>query len=253
VKVSSAYGMIANRLRRHDVYSKAEYWDKKAEELDGHSISMWPNNHLNELYHHEQTAVIDRVLPDVAGRRALDVGCGTGRMTRYLASRGAIVKGIDFASRAIEIAKHAGGSAGNPTYVVQSIFDLDDREQYDVVLSWGSVAIASRNVVELRDALGRLYRSLRPGGEILLLEPIHRGFLHRVLNLHVDEFASEMTAARFDVVEVTDMHFWPARMVLGYFQVPRPITQAVYHAGQRLMTRAFPRMGDYKAIHAVRR
>jgi 2-polyprenyl-3-methyl-5-hydroxy-6-metoxy-1,4-benzoquinol methylase len=244
--------MIANRLRRGEVYSKAEYWDKKAEELDGHSISMWPNNHLNELYHDEQTAVIDRVLPDLAGRRALDVGCGTGRMTRYLASRGAIVKGIDFASRAIDIAKQTN-PAVNPTYAVQSIFDLDDREQYDLVLSWGSVAIASRTVVELRDALGRLYRSLRPGGEMLLLEPIHRGFLHRVLDLHVDAFVSEMTAVRFDVLEVSDMHFWPARMVLGYFQVPRPITQLVYHAGQRLMARAFPRMGDYKAIHAVRR
>jgi 2-polyprenyl-3-methyl-5-hydroxy-6-metoxy-1,4-benzoquinol methylase len=252
VKVSSAYGMIANRLRRHDIYSKAEYWDKKAEELDGHSVSMWPNNHLNELYHHEQTAIIERILRDVAGRRALDVGCGTGRMTRYLASRGAIVKGIDFAARAIDIAKQAS-PPDNPTYSVQSIFDLEDREQYDLVLSWGSVAIASRNVVELRDALARLYRSLRPGGEILLLEPIHRGFLHRVLNLHVDDFVSAMTDVGFDVREVSDMHFWPARLVLGYFQVPRPITHFVYHAGQRLMTRAFPRMGDYKAIHAVRR
>jgi 2-polyprenyl-3-methyl-5-hydroxy-6-metoxy-1,4-benzoquinol methylase len=244
--------MIVNRLRRHDVYSKPEYWDQKAKEHDGHSVSMWPNNHLNELYHDEQTTIIDRMLPDVAGRHALDVGCGTGRMTRYLASRGAIVKGIDFANRPIEIAKQTG-PAGNPTYAVQSIFDLEDREQYDLVLSWGSIVIASRNVGELRDALDRLYRSLRPGGEILLLEPIHRGFLHRVLNLHVDDFVSQMTAAGFELLDVTNMHFWPARIVLSYFQVPRPITQLVYHAGQRLMTRAFPRMGDYKAIHAVRR
>lgn len=251
MKVSSAYGMIANRLRREEIYSKADYWDQKAAELDGHSVSMWPNNHLNELYHAEQTAVLDRVLPDLAGRNVLDVGCGTGRMTRYAASRGATVKGIDFASRPIEIAKRASSSA-NPTYAVQSIFDLDDREQYDLVLSWGSVTVAARNRSELADALGRMYRALRPGGEILLLEPIHRGFLHRVLNLSADEFVAVMKSVGFDVREVNHLHFWPARLALAFFRVPRPITQIVYRAGQQLMTHVFPHASDYKAIHAVR-
>jgi SAM-dependent methyltransferase len=252
VKVSSAYGMIANRLRRAEIYSKADYWDQKAAELEGNSVSMWPNNHLNELYHAEQTEVIDRLLPDLAGRRVLDVGCGTGRMTRYVADRGAITRGIDFAARAIEIAKRATPGA-NPTYAVQSIFEFDDRAQYDVVLSWGSVAIASRNATELTDALARLFRALRKGGEILLLEPIHRGFLHRVLDMDVGEFTGHMRGVGFDVGEVIDMHFWPARLALAYVHVPRAITRPAYHVGQALMTRVFPGKGDYKAIHGVRR
>jgi SAM-dependent methyltransferase len=243
--------MLVNRLRRAEVYSKAEYWDQKAEELDGHSVSMWPNNHLNELYHTEQMAVIDRLLPDLAGRRVLDVGCGTGRMARYAASRRAVVTGIDFAARAIEIARRASQGA-NPTYAVQSIFAIEDREQYDLVLSWGSVAVACQSAAELTDALSRLCRSLRPGGEILLLEPVHRGFLHRVLDMDIAAFTEHMATVGFEVREVIDMHFWPARLALAYLQVPRAITRRVYGAGQRLMSDLFPGAGDYKAIYGVR-
>ena len=252
MKVTSPIGMIANRLRRAEVYSKADYWDSKAEELDGHSISMWPNNHLNELYHAEQSAMIDRLLPDIRGLRALDVGCGTGRMTRYIASRGARAHGIDFAARVVDIAKRAS-TGDNPTYAVQSIFDIEAREQYDLVLSWGSITVAARNADELGDALRRLARALRPGGQIAMLEPIHRGFLHRVLDMNIDEFTGHMEENGFAVRQVVNMHFWPARLALAYFRVPRTITRSVYRVGQEIMTRALPHFGDYKAIHAVRR
>lgn len=241
-----------NRLRRADVYSKADYWDQKAAELDGTQVSMWPNGALNRLYHDEQLEIVDRLLPSLEGKRVLDVGCGTGRMSRYAAERGAQVKGIDFSAGAIEIARRAGDGE-NPEYVVQSIFDLDERDRYDVVLSWGSVAVASRNASELRDAMERLYRALRPGGQILLLEPVHRGFLHRVLDMHVDRFVEVMEEASFEVREVIDMHFWPARLALAYLPVPEGLTRRGYALGQKLMKAAFPRAGDYKAIFGRRR
>lgn len=252
MKVSSLSGMLANRLRRADIYSKADYWDQKAEEHAGHSVSMWPNNHLNGLYHAEQMTVIDRVLPSLAGKRVLDIGCGTGRMTQYAVSRGAIAKGIDFAARTIDIAKRSSDGV-NPTYAVQSIFDLDEIEQYDVLLAWGVVTVAARNAAELRDALTRLHRALRPGGAILLLEPVHRGFLHRVLDMDVREFVGHMSSAGFDIGEVVDMHFWPARLALAYVEVPRAVTRTVYAIGQQVMHRFWPRSGDYKAIRGTRR
>ena len=60
---------------------------------------------LNQLYHSELLEVFDRFLPDVRQKLFLDLGCGTGRITRYLATRGAQVTGIDFSPKAVEIAR----------------------------------------------------------------------------------------------------------------------------------------------------
>jgi SAM-dependent methyltransferase len=196
--------------------------------------------------------VIEHLLPDLAGKRVLDIGCGTGRMTQYAVSRGAIAKGIDFAARTIDIANRSSDGV-NPTYAVQSIFELDDVAQYDVLLAWGVITVAARDAAEVRDALARLHRALRPGGAILLLEPVHRGFLHRVLDMDIDEFAGHMSTAGFDIAEIVDMHFWPARLALCYVEVPRVLTQTVYSIGQRLMHWFWPRSGDYKAIRGSRR
>ena len=97
--------MIRNRRARAAIYSQPDYWNRKADELTGKAASMWPNNHLNELYHAEILAVLDRSLPDPRGWRILEVGSGTGRLARYLAAKGARVTGIDFAERAVAVAR----------------------------------------------------------------------------------------------------------------------------------------------------
>lgn len=254
IKVSGLVSMWHNRRQRHTLYSKAAYWDAKAEQSQGHAVSMWPNNHLNVYYQREQWRLIERFLPNVSGLNILDVGCGFGRLTRLFAERGAQAVGIDFSARAIELArKH--GSGDNPAYRVQSIFDLEEVEAYDVALSWCVLAIACQNRVELGDALGRLVRAVKPGGKLLLLEPIHRGFLHRVLNLSLGEFCDEFEAAGAQVTQMAQLHFWPARLVLANLPWPWLITAPGYYLGQAMLRCLgnLGSLGDYKAILAVRR
>jgi 2-polyprenyl-3-methyl-5-hydroxy-6-metoxy-1,4-benzoquinol methylase len=251
MKVSSLREMLKNRLRREQIYSTSEYWDSKAVEHEGDAISMWPNNNLNPFYHREQIALMDRLLPDIRGAAVLDVGCGTGRNSRYVAQRGATVHGFDFSSRAIAAARQKT-QGPNPSYEVRSIFDLNEKARYDIALSWGTVAIACRNRDELLHALSRLAECLRPGGKLLLCEPIHRGFLHRVLDMGIEDFCTAMTEAGFIILSVHQLHFWPARLALGYITWPRWITATGYHLGQWTM-RALGsrRLGDYKAIFAT--
>jgi 2-polyprenyl-3-methyl-5-hydroxy-6-metoxy-1,4-benzoquinol methylase len=242
--------MLRQRRQRARIYSTAEYWNSKADSLEGAAVSMWPNNYLNALHEADQLECLDGALGPVGGRAVLDIGCGTGRISRHLAARGAHVLGFDFAEGAVEIAQGLDGP--NVSYRVQSVFDLDERERFDVAVALGSLTVACHDARELADALTRIRGALRPGARAVLLEPVHRGFLARVLSMEIGEFCSVMRAQGFEIERVEQLHFWPARFALAFLEVPRPITKAVYRVGRALMKLpGLRRMGDYKAIVAT--
>ena len=213
---------------------------------------MWPNPHLNNLYHREQMEWFEWELQDVTGQRVLDVGCSTGRLSRHLANKGALVTGFDFSERSIDIAR-AQSAGANPTYRVQSVFDLDEREVYDVITVLGVLAVACRSADDLARALARLYEALKPEGKLLVVEPIHEGLLHRVLDMSLTDFKEVLQAVGFRIGSVTNLHFIPSRVGLAYVAWPSWLTAAGYHIGQRCMKVAgWLNLGDYKAISATR-
>lgn len=251
MKIDTIVSMLQNRINRDNIYCTADYWDSKAEGHEGDAISMWPNNNLNYYYHREQLFLFEQYLPDVNGTKVLDVGCGTGRISQYLAKRGATVVGIDFSEKAIAIARKQSPPR-NPSYRVQSVLELASKGEFDILVCWGSITVACRNRTELFDAMIRLRQSLKPEGKALFLEPIHSGFLHRVLNMDIQEFCEVMDEAGFSVKDVRHLHFWPMRLVLSYVTLPKFITAAGYYLGEGIMNligrKAF---GDYKAILAT--
>jgi 2-polyprenyl-3-methyl-5-hydroxy-6-metoxy-1,4-benzoquinol methylase len=243
--------MIRNRLNRDSLYNTAKYWDSQITANTGYAMTMWNNNNLNAHYHTEQLQFLGRVLGSVQGLSVMDVGCGTGRISRYLAERGANVTGVDFSANAIDVARKFDLSTQNPAYRVQSVFAIDDVQAFDLVVSWGSITVACRTQMELLDCMKRLRASLKPKGRALFLEPVHKGFLHRVLNMDQHTFLSVMADAGFFVRHVEHMNFWPARLALAFFPLPEIITAPVYHSG-RLAMELFgrQRFGDYLAIDA---
>jgi len=251
MRVRDVRAMFQNRRHRAERYCTPEYWDSKAVEFSDASVSMWPNNHLNAHYDRERVGWLERYLGDVSGLRMLDAGCGFGRLSKYYAERGAQVVGVDFSTRSIELAR--GMCPGdNPTFRVQSLFELDEQNRYDIVIVWGVVTIACRSREELLDVTTRLRRSLVPGGRLLMMEPVHSGFLHRVLKLGIDEFAATLRRAGFTIHDITHLHFWPARLALAYFPLPRLLTDFGYYVGDALLHALRRRaLGDYKAIFAT--
>jgi ubiquinone/menaquinone biosynthesis C-methylase UbiE len=99
---------------------------------------------------------------DLAGRRVLDVGCGTGVLADALARRGARVWGVDASPEMLAHARaHAGRRIG---------FTLGRAEALPFKDAWFERAVL-RLVVHLVDrptALAELTRVLRPGGRAVI-------------------------------------------------------------------------------------
>lgn len=244
--------MLAQRRQRKKLYSAADYWDTKAQQMNGHATSMWLNNHLNALYHQEQLKLIIESLPNIKHKKLLDLGCGTGRFAGWFATLGAIVTGIDFSDGALTIARRAA-RGGNPHYRQLSMFELDERATYDLIFCTGSIAMATQSHAELVGLMKKLHDALVPGGVTLLLEPLHRGFLHRVLEMEIKEFTTVMREAGFEIRFIKALHFWPMRLFLAYVPWPNLFTVPLYYLGQWIMKLPyFKTMGDYHAIYAVR-
>ena len=241
------------RLRRDGLYTKAGYWNGKAETHTGSAVSMFINHSLNERLQQVQFAFFDAALGDVQGCRILDVGCGTGRLSRHLAMRGASVTGIDFSEKSIDIARKESEGL-RIDYRVDSVFNIDLHQECDAVVVLGCLTVACNTPEEFESVIRRLYAALRPGSTLVIIEPFHRSFLRRVLRLAKPEVIRLLASAGFEVVETREMHFWPTRLLLTLGETPGWITRSLYPVGEMLLrvSPEFLRFGDYKAIVARR-
>lgn len=242
--------MIKQRRDREKIYSTAEYWDNKAKYYNNTSVSMWPNQILNMHYDIELKKISKILMGKIENKYILDLGCGTGRFSRWFAVHGAQVLGVDFSEKSIAIAqKETQGK--NPIYRQGNVFNIKEKNAYDVVFTWGVLAIACQNERELREALSNMHQALKPGGYLLLTEPVHKGFLHRVLDMPLPAFLKIMGEAGFCVQRTVPLHFWPIRLFLAYISWPGWLTTPLYHVGQALMRLpGLSRLGDYWAIVA---
>ena len=242
--------MLQTRKNREAIYTQPNYWDWKAKNYNNLSISLWPNQILNTLYHQEHIRCDYNSLGKLIGKEVLDLGCGVGRMTRHLANCGAKVLGVDFSPETVAVARNLS-SGDNPRYEVASLYDLDYHNRFDVVCVTGVLSVACKSRDDVARALAIIRRAARSGGVLVVIEPLHKGFLHRVLNMDQVEFCSLVQQAGLGIEWFKELHFWPMRFALAFVSWPKWVTVPCYHVGQALMRLpVLRRMGDYKAIKA---
>lgn len=108
-------------------------------------------------------AIVD-LAGDVAGRRILDVGCGSGPLFAALRDRGAVVSGFDSSAKMVELARRRLGDSADlrvadlsrPLPFPGGAFD-------DVIVS-----LVLHYLEDWAAPLAELRRVLRPGGRLIL-------------------------------------------------------------------------------------
>lgn len=108
------------------------------------------------------------LLGDVAGKRALEIGCGGGQNSIALARRGAVVEGVDFAPSQILFARALAKSLRvNVTFRESDIQRLDyPPASWDIVLS----CFALEYVDNPNTLFQSIARWLKPGGLFCLAD-----------------------------------------------------------------------------------
>jgi SAM-dependent methyltransferase len=92
-----------------------------------------------------------------------DLGCGTGRITTYLASLGLDAFGIDLTPGMIEVARREYPEL---RFEVGTLFDLDLKDgEMAGALAWYSLVHTPRE--DLPAVFAELYRVLQPGGYLV--------------------------------------------------------------------------------------
>jgi len=110
-------------------------------------------------------------LKPLAGRRVLEVGCGSGNLTTWLALQGALATGVDVSDGMLRVARRraeVNGVSDRVTLRSSALEALDDPDgSYDAVL-----ANQVLHHLELDEAMERIRRLLVPGGRAVFVEPV---------------------------------------------------------------------------------
>jgi SAM-dependent methyltransferase len=129
---------------------------------------------LNRFFAGLQWGSVRRALGGVEleGARALDVGCGFGRWTRWLAQRGASAVGVDPTEGMLEAARRASDASVEYRRMSATALDFPD-SSFDVVTC--ITVIQHLEPAEQEAAVAEIARVLRPGGRAVALDLIDLG------------------------------------------------------------------------------
>jgi len=151
------------------------------------------------VYDHDGNPLValdDDVLPpmfgDVAGKRVLDLACGTGRHTARLVKAGARVTAVDFSMGMLAEARKR---VGDTVSFIEADFtrNLPVFAEHDLVVC----ALALEHVRDLKPVFAEMARVMRPGG-VLVVSDLHPAMRLRGASANFDDGGDEVRVAGFE-------------------------------------------------------
>ena len=170
--------MTTDSVAMPEQYVPSHYWEERAQRFarEGAGLSAVCSYGMPDFYNrmidHCQRLALEPWFAITPGTRVLDVGCGVGRWSSMLASRGAIVTGIDLSPTMIEEAQrraHKKGLVDQCSFLVQDLAQLDAGAKFDLIVG----VTVLQHILDpqaLREAIQRMSEHLAAGGRMVLLE-----------------------------------------------------------------------------------
>jgi len=146
------------------IKNEAEFWDRKAEGPVNYYKGLI-NNPDEKLY--RMYVFTLSLLGDVAGKKVLDMGCGFGGNSCYLAKEGAQVTAIDISSG--NVAKTIEWSAKNCVEIDARVMDCEKLDFADKSFDFvfGSFIL---HHIDIEKAASEIRRVLKDGGRAVFIE-----------------------------------------------------------------------------------
>lgn len=116
-----------------------------------------------DIYRDElNTPAFFELLPEVRGRKGLDIGCGEGHNTRLLAERGATMTALDISETFIEHARTA--ERGTPLGITYHQGSAVALPFPDATFDFTTSFMCFMDVPEMQKVLTESFRVIKPGG-----------------------------------------------------------------------------------------
>lgn len=159
------------------------------------------------------------------GRRVLEIGCGTGAVTRLLVERGARVTALDQNPAMLEQARQrlSGSPPDSVQWIERTAAEIDAMPEHAFDAVVASLSLSEMSQGERSFVLRHASQRLRPGGQLLVADEVRpRSAWHRALHAllrapqallgwllagsisrPIPDLAGELRAAGLDVVHET--------------------------------------------------
>jgi 2-polyprenyl-3-methyl-5-hydroxy-6-metoxy-1,4-benzoquinol methylase len=159
---------------------------------------------VQRFWHAEKERVIRRHNMPTPGESVLDIGCGSGVLSDFLARHGANVTAIDSNPAAIEYARRVFGESG-VNFKLATVDELH-APPGSIDRTYSFELIEHIHLHQVQELSRRIYLLTRPGGTWAVTTPNYRGvwpaieraldFFKLVPRLDRDQHVTHFTAAR---------------------------------------------------------
>ena len=153
--VADEQDLLANQIRYYE--DRADIYERLYERRDEYDLG--PEGNARWF---AETAILESSIGSIDARGSvLEIACGTGLWTRWLAPRASRLVCVDTSPRMLQRNRELVGDAGI-RYVLADVFEWDPAERFDVIVMGFFVSHIPPG--RFTEFWGRLQRWLVPGG-----------------------------------------------------------------------------------------